>query len=282
MRVYYLGLIDWRDKILPHREQEKVAKSFLGATTVETADGWFRPPNGTCEDSKGSKFEVGVTHSRIIISQDFQADFADFGAFRDCREKLRRPVEKFLVDGANRYLASVEGQQRFGNSPPTPFIYVYPIVILDGESKFFADQFKKSWYSDTDWKVPFDNSTSCFFVKLSDEGIFWASEVFLRVSGASMVIGASNGPSNRFVTQIINLVYYSGLYQMTREKEFQETIPAGTRIHFDLERLLERQGAEILRIFTQRSTDEKLARVTRWLVVLTVALVVVTLAIRVI
>jgi len=73
--------------------------------------------------------------------------------------------------------------------------------------------------------------------------------------------------SNRFTHRIINMLYYAGLYEMTR---IPRRLVSRRRFHFGLEPLLERQGQEITNAITQRTVEEKLSAINRLVIGLAV------------
>jgi hypothetical protein len=233
--------------------------------------GWYS--SGDPLDIDGMQFTIRVTHSRLIAEHKLAPQQGQKIEALDDVLKIRAEVKEKLDHYLQRKITELEKldfiKKKFPEGLKKPFIFTYPLIILDEDTSFYKDVFCKE--SDEDWKdMPWDASTTCFFAVLPDTGghlwwKFWKRDkrVPMRISGASIIMGSS---SNRFLHRVINLVYYGGLYRMTRIGD----LPKDNYIfQYGLEQLLERQGEEISNVFTQRTTEERLERLNIWLIVLT-------------
>jgi hypothetical protein len=83
--------------------------------------------------------------------------------------------------------------------------------------------------------------------------------------------------SDRFKQRMVNTLYYSGLYRMTRlTGKVAARLEVKDYVHYGLEPLLEEQGHAIASQFTQRSIEEKLISLSWFLILLTVAVIAAT------
>lgn len=259
MEVYYLGLFDWKNKLLAHDQVVKVAGIFLGESEPkEDDDGWFRKKKVNSFD------EVSVTHSRIVFKKSLpDDDVHSFGALRDKRKPLEEALAGYLKEKIGERESSETLRKIFNRTIPSPFIYFYPLIIFGRANRLYDNEFSKD--SDKDWRMPADLSTSCFFAALDDTGRPWwrfdmEKRIYMRISGNSLVMGKA---SNRFTHRIINMLYYAGLYHMTR---IPRKLVSRRKFQFGLEPLLEQQGQEITNAITQRTLEEKLSTINRWVV----------------
>ncbi|MGA8905582.1 MAG: hypothetical protein WB661_11325 [Candidatus Bathyarchaeia archaeon] len=259
MEIYYLGLFDWKNKLLAHDQVVKVAGIFLGESEPkEEDDGWFKKKNVDSFD------EVSVTHSRIVFKKSLpDDDIHTFGALRDKRKPLEKALASYLKKRVGERENSLTLRKIFKRPIPRPFIYFYPLIVLGRANRLYDNHFLKN--SDKDWRMPVDLSTSCFFAALDDTGRSWwrfdmEKRIYMRISGNSLVMGKA---SNRFTHRIINMLYYAGLYKMTRIPREQVS---RENFHFGLEPLLEEQGQEITNAITQRTLEEKLSTINRFVV----------------
>lgn len=279
MKVFYLGLFDWKNRLLGHPSVEEVAGIFLGEPTPpEDNDGWFRRKNVVVSNAESTELfdSLSVTHSRIILEKSMpEEEVMNFGDLRDKRQRLENAVvayiKKRMAEGSN-----YDSLKKILNGKlPSPFIYFYLVIILGRANRLYASQFFKE--SDNDWRMPVDLSTSCFFTVLDDTGrrpwrIDMEKKIYMRISGSSLIMGKA---SSHFTHRIINMLYYAGLYEMTRIPK--NKLESRRRVHFGLEPLLERQGEEIANTISQRTEEEKIASINRWLPVATVVIGVVSI-----
>lgn len=258
-----MGLFDWKNELLNPEQVKRVASVFLGEPEPEEAnDGWFK------KKTAGSFDKINVTHSRIIIEQHVSDTGID--SFDELR-KVRRNLEDKIVDYLKEGLKGLEEtsilMEIFKGKIEPPLIYVYPLIILGRDNLLYEKEFKKD--CDSQWQMPADLSTTCFFAALDDMGQRWplGRRVYMRISGSSLIMGEA---SKHFTHRIINMLYYAGLYRMTR-KETREALKNPDKVYRGLEPLLERQGEEITTTITQRTVEESLARINLWLFALTIA-----------
>lgn len=185
MKVYYLGLFDWKNKLLTHEQVEKVAEIFLGRPVPnEDNDGWFRKKSVALFD------RVSVTHSRIVFEKSLaDDDIHSFGALRDKRKPLEEALAAFLEEKIEERENSNTLKEIFGRAVPSPFIYFYPLIVLGGANRLYDNEFLKD--SDDKWRMPVDLSTSCFFAALDDTGRPWwrfdtESRIYMRIMEARL------------------------------------------------------------------------------------------------
>lgn len=197
------------------------------------------------------------------------------GSFRDVREAQEEPILEYLRDAVERFSKDPLSVEIFGYNIPNPFIYLYPLAILEQDNAFYKAQFKKDGKK---WHMPSDLSTSCFFAIIDDLGQAWwpfgwpfNRKIYMRISGASLIMGEA---SARFEHRVINMLYYSGLYRMTRVERHTE--PTFVCNH-GLEPLLEQQGAEIANVFTQRTTEERLTTLNKLVLIFTLIVAISTI-----
>lgn len=267
MKIYYLGLFDWKNQHLDLSKVKRVAGIFLAdAESEDAADGWYRCGNIDGFDG------VSVTHSRIIFELSNDKNVEKFSEIRAILEESKSRVEKYL----EQRMKELNGSELGGLISSCPFIFLYPIVQLEVSNKLYWNEFKKQ--KNSDWHIPADLSTSCFFAIIDDRsaGLSFPKEVYMRISGSSLIMGRA---SNRFAHRVINMLYYAGLYEMTR---ISNTLNCSKAIYFGLEPLLEKQGEEICNVLLQRTEEENVASINQrslWLSVIATLIALLSLCV---
>lgn len=282
MKAIFLGLFDWQDRLLNSEQTKAVARIFLDvkSNTEMKPDGhdWFK--GQICYDKM--LLDVSVTHSRIIIQHTDEDKIDNIRKLREKRHELRLTIEAYLQEKAKALSESQIGRKifrtqtrlhKFKTQLPKALLFVYPLIILGKEDALYTNYFRKGPFEK--WTFT-DLSTTCFFSEVEDTGfgILSRHKIYMRISGSSLIMGEA---SDRFMQRVVNTLYYSGLYRMTRlTKEERDRLEVKDYVHYGLEPLLEQQGDAIASQFTQRSIEEKLISLSGWLILLTVAVIVAT------
>lgn len=256
--------------------------------------GWFDGPTGqkgTIQvQSPGSSqvrvvdfdYSLAVAHSRLIASFHLslsQHEVESQPFFRTFRRALTNWLDALLRPKITQLLAAPLFTAMFPTEVPDPFLFFYPMIVIPGYGKSVC-----AVGSNLSGYVPLDELTTCFAATVRDPGTgsyfgFGSRHVWLRISGASIVLSE---PSDLLSRQLVNLVYYAGLYEITREvhkvtRMMKRPSPPALLtpgIRYDLEVLLERQGEIIVRDLNQRGIEEHSVRINQWLVILTSVLLV--------
>lgn len=298
--VHYLGLFYWADQLLTVPEIVAIAQTITSNPAVQPSTqhpGWFDLPGTRAQVlvalpgpsppvPVGFQYDACVTHSRLIATLRLELDRREAESSLFLRA-LRKELNDWLQVRLSPLLLGVLSANpilaKFPNKVPDPFLLFYPIVVIPGYGATVsaASDLPEGY-------VPIDDLSSCFCVRLRDH----ASEprypsrsrfIWLRVSGASIIM---DSPSPSFARRLMNLVYYAGLYEITRPIHGVAGLtprpapPAALapKIRFDLEPLLERQGDAIVNSFTQRGLEDESLRISNRIVLLTVVLIVATVA----
>lgn len=296
--IHYLGLFYWADELLTVSEIVAVAQALTTnpAPPLSTLHpGWFdlprKPgrvvvhlPGGAPPVTVAFQCDACVTHSRLVatIRLDLTRQDVESALFvRELRRELNDWINQLLSPLLQQVLSTNEMLAKFPKDTPDPFLLFYPIIVIPGYGTEVCVASRRS-----EGYLPIDDLSSCFCVQLRDH----ASEprypsrsrfIWLRVSGASIIM---DQPSPAFARRLVNLIYYAGLYEISRpnHKLVGRTprpappAPLAPRIRFDLEPLLERQGDAIVNSFTQRGLEDESLRISNRIVILTVVLIVAT------
>lgn len=271
---YFLCLLDWRDFLLPKDQIDKVAMALgLPADPAEPTTGWHVGPYLGVEHEPVDEATVGIAHSRIIF--DFKlknVPLNNFWEIRRVRVELEDKVASFLEERALPAMQRVlwewvrRNPQRGG-----PRIFVYPVFEVNSNEPFWKDLQEDK---------PFNIPTTCFHARLRDLQGGWrvlgGKTVKMRVSGAKII---ATEMSNRFFWELVNVVYYQGLYWQSRESS--QAFPIG-RVHRSLENRLEDFGREFATTFYELVSARMLERLNFRLVVVTVFLVLLTVLVLVV
>lgn len=287
IRVYNVGLFDWKNNFLNPPEIAEVFKCFVPeSTTSSERNGWFTARRG--DPGFGPPWlppsfeEVGVTHSRFIVVQTYDEKIQTFEHLRPIRKALNDlDLKPYLAASLGKLSETGVAGRCFSKVLPDPFAYVYQLIVLDETDKLYLDYFKGGWKNanaqNNGGRVnatvdPFDLRTTCFFLSVPDPdaGILIRprSRVAMRVSGASLLMGPT---SRGFLLRLINTLYDSGLYRSIRVKQDGKTDigPSESKVHYGLEFLLESQGEEVLREFSQHANQEAMFLQNTLLLILT-------------
>lgn len=294
--VHYLGLFCWANQMLSFEDISAVAATMIGQPGVQPSTnhpGWFDGPlvpNQTVTLFSGTPKQcqvqfscsIAVTHSRIIVTIDLELTKAEIESqefLRTVRDALAAWLRSLLAPRLNTLFSSAPIQLKFPTEVPDPFLFFYPLIVIPGYGETICKEVESR-----PGEVALDDLSTCFAVRLRDpDAEHWYTPrlryVFLRISGASVITG---GESAVFSRRLVNLLYYAGLYEMTRRsvRVPRPAAPGVTspRVQFGLEALLEKQGEAILNSFTQRGIEEVSLSISRKIVLLTVVLLVVTIA----
>ncbi|MHB8358516.1 MAG: hypothetical protein ACYDCP_03310 [Thermoplasmataceae archaeon] len=310
MRVVTLGLINWQNNPIDHNDVIQLAKLFFDEGFVNTGkaqngeDGWYiREVNiSDFQEDKEVIYssprlaKVGISHSRIIIEQeyaDLDNDLSNYRNLSDIRHKLRKGIYNYVNRCVSVFINSRDQYQwksKYINeiiggkvNDARPFVFLYQVIMINENSNVYLKHFKR--LEEEDWDVvPFGIDTTCFFGTTEDTGakkqfrIFGQRKVIhLRVSGTSLML---NTCSRYLEQKIINILYLRGLYAISREQTLKNT----GFVYDSLELLLEDQGHALVNELGGIITQEKIAelnssvlKLTAIILILSAILVVLTL-----
>jgi len=280
LEIVVLGLFDWKKTLLKPEDIDKVAKTFLGCTATISNNGWYSTNEKIEPFSLGSEYEIEmkVSHSRIIINVNYYEQLYNnlktFKEIRNIREDVMNKIDCYLERKTEELMKKDSIKKKFKKGFPKPFIFRYPLIILDEKNGFYENAMKKD--KEKTWQnVPWDISTTCFFTVLPDTNRKWWNfgkdrKISMRISGASLI---TRKISKNLEQNLINLLYQTGLYKMMK---INHTC-TGYVFTGGLEPLLEEQGKAMDTDLRDRVMGKRMERLNRNLLVLTIGLLVLTI-----
>lgn len=232
--AYFLGLIDWENKILDPQALREITDRIMGPT-VKTVDDWKIKP--LCWPKIGdiaSSVELGFYHSRLIFKFDLVSPPFDILGIREVRKRLESEIEDFCKDSV------IEIIKAYNKDAKEPYIFVYPIFELNVQENFWKFEGRK----------PYSLPTTCFYTVLDDiSRRLRGRKVKIRISGAKII---ASDMSEWFFNNLVNMVFHEGLYRQTRDKdELKHRGP----IYNGLENRLEDFAGKLMTTFHEYSSE---------------------------
>jgi hypothetical protein len=279
MKILVLGLFNWNTKILVPSELIQITDIiFNNNGTIKTRDdGWYVSDKEFPITFEGNKIDLMVSYSRLIARLDIKIDGPGKTEYNLNRIfEVRRELMNVLNDYMEKRLEKISRlkfiQEKFPGGINLPMFFSYVLVILDSKSHLFQAVFRRD--KDRDWNgVPFDVSTTNFFTVVADVRSKWYLRdllVPMRIGGGILIMGES---SYRFLHRVINLIYYVGMTRIIKEVGVQ-----GNSFVFrdGLMPIVGNIGEEMSSSLIQRTTEERLQKLNKMLILFTFTLISLT------
>jgi len=269
--LYYMCLFDWSGAVLDEPTHRAIALAII-PNGMDT-DGWRVT---RLEDRRlvacgvKDQFLLGFYHSRIIIRFELLCCPGKISEVRQIRESIENFTEIYLKD------VIFPKVQKVASTDLKAFIY--PVFELEADCPLWT--FEQT--------SPYTLSTTCFYTNLRDpeqlrwfflnipglrilDKVFFPTTVNVRISGAKIITSLM---SDWFFWNLTNLIYHEGLYKQCREQ--RQKISSGD-VYKGMELRLEDFADRFMASFNQSITNVVQTTQNRWVVLLTIWLVIVTI-----
>jgi len=253
--VYYLALLDWREKILrpPRILRPKELSDFTKEVipSPQPENGWSTTESLNWAELNDivTNIKIGFYHSRLIFRFDLKKVPEKLHEIREIRRKFKERVEEYL----NKKI--IPAMEKYVKNPRA---FLYPIFEIRRDELF--------WKSFGEQK-PYSSATTCFYTKLDDpRGREWwlrlpligqivsvllPKEIRMRVSGASII---TTQMSSWFFWNLINIIFHEGLYRQSRPAGLSKDLFEAKGVYYGLENRLEDFAGRLMDTFLDLSS----------------------------